>query len=161
MSGLTLFWQSRTRREQYALLAAGVAVIGWLCWVLIVAPAITHRKQVLQQLPALRAQSAYLLALVREAGTASSSAPGAMTATTTKPWSQQTLEYALAEAGLQAQQITVTQSLIALHFSDQSFTSLIEWLQQAQREQHWFVSEATITAREHPDRIDARLSLQP
>jgi type II secretory pathway component PulM len=49
---------------------------------------------------------------------------------------------------------------VTLNFSDVSFTALIGWLQKVQREQQLFVIEATVTARERLDRVDATLSLQ-
>ena len=54
----------------------------------------------------------------------------------------------------------MTDSTVTLNFSDTSFSALTEWLQQAQREQQLSVTEATVTARERLDRVDATLSLQ-
>ena len=64
------------------------------------------------------------------------------------------------DSGLKAQQITLTESTFTLSFSDVSFSALTEYLQKAQREQQWIVTDATMTARDRIDRVDAKLSLQ-
>lgn len=151
---IAAFWQSRTLRERRVLLAAAVLLILLLTWWWLIDPAISMRKKMQQQLPELRAQSAQLQALAKEVTELPAAAPA------TQPLSRQELEHLLSASGLKAHQITVTDSTVTPNFSDTSFSALIEWLQQVQREQQLSVTEATVTARERLDRVDATLSLQ-
>jgi len=64
------------------------------------------------------------------------------------------------DSGLKAEQITLTDGKFMLSFSDVPFSTLTEYLQKAQREQQLIVTEATMTARDRLDRVDAKLSLQ-
>jgi hypothetical protein len=47
-----------------------------------------------------------------------------------------------------------------LSFSDVPFSTLTDFLQKAQREQQLVITEATMSARDRIDRVDAKLSLQ-
>lgn len=154
---IAAFWQSRTLRERRWLLAGAIMLTGWLSWSVIIDPAIRTRRQMQQQLPELRAQSARMQALIREVN----ALPAAAAPTADRSaLSREGLERSLTEAGLRAQHITITGNAVTLNFSDQPFSALTDWLQTMQREQHLSVSEATVSARERPDRVDATLSLQ-
>lgn len=147
-------WQSRTLRERRVLLV-GVAFLSvLLIWWWLIDPALSTRKKMQQQLPELRAQSAQLQALAKEVTELPAVVPA------TQPMSRQELERLLNASGLKAQQITVADNTVTLNFSDTSFSALTEWLQKVQREQQLSVIEATVTARERLDRVDATLSLQ-
>lgn len=147
-------WQSRTLRERRVMLVGAGLLAVLLIWWWLIDPALSTRKKMQQQLPELRAQSEQVRALAKKI----SELPATVSAA--QPLSRPELERLLAEAGLKAQQITVADNTVTLNFSDASFSALIEWLQKVQREQQLFVTEATVTARERLDRVDATLSLQ-
>lgn len=147
-------WQSRTLRERRVLLMGAALLILLLIWSWLIDPALSTRKKMQQQLPELRAQSAQMQALAKEITGLPAAPPAA------QPVSRQALERLLTESGLKAEQITVADNMVTLNFSDASFSSLTEWLQKIQREQQLSVTEATVTARERLDRVDATLSLQ-
>lgn len=147
-------WQSRTLRERRVMLVGAGLLAVLLIWWWLIDPALSTRKKMQQQLPELRAQSEQVRALAKKI----SELPATVSAA--QPLSRPELERLLAEAGLKAQQITVADNTVTLNFSNASFSALIEWLQKVQREQQLFVTEATVTARERLDRVDATLSLQ-
>lgn len=152
---LSALWQRRTLRERRVLLVCGLLLLIVIGWLGVVEPALLARQTLLQQLPELRAQLARLQSLAREVADLPAVAPAA------SPLSQQALEQSLTAAGLKAQQIRVSENKVTLNFSDVSFASLAAWLQQVQQEQQLSVTEATVSARERIDRVDATLSLQP
>ena len=147
-------WQSRTLRERRVLLVGAALLAVLLSWWWLIDPALGTRKKMQQQLPELRAQSAQLQALAKEIAELPAAVPAAQLL------SQQELERLLTASGLKAQQITVADNTVTLNFSDTSFSVLTEWLQKVQREQQLSVTEATVTARERLDRVDATLTLQ-
>lgn len=147
-------WQSRTLRERRVMLVGAGLLAVLLIWWWLIDPALSTRKKMQQQLPELRAQSEQVRALAKTI----TELPATVSAA--QPLSRPEIEHLLAEASLKAQQITVADNTVTLNFSDASFSALIEWLQKVQREQKLFVTEATVTARERLDRVDATLSLQ-
>ena len=64
------------------------------------------------------------------------------------------------DSGLKAEQITLSDGRFMLSFSDVPFATLTDFLQKAQREQQLVITEATMSARDRIDRVDAKLSLQ-
>jgi type II secretory pathway component PulM len=107
-----------------------------------------------QQLPELRAQSMQMRMLAQEVATLPAAVP------VTQSLSRQEIERLLMDSGLKAEQITLADNTVLLSFSDVPFSGLTDYLQKAQREQQLTVIQATITARDRIDRVDARISLQ-
>ena len=147
-------WQGLTPRERRLLILGGAALAVMLCWWWVMEPAVKTRKTMQQQLPALRVQSTQLRVLAQELTDLPPAAPLGPAV------SRQELERLLMDSGLKAQQITLTENTVTLSFSDVPFSALTEYLQKAQREQQWIVTDATMTARDRIDRVDAKLSLQ-
>lgn len=147
-------WKSRTLRERRVLLVGTALLAVLLTWWWLIDPALSTRKKMQQQLPELRAQSAQLQSLAQEVAELPAVVPVA------QPLSRQELERLLNTSGLKAQQITVADTTVRLNFADTSFSALTDWLQKVHREHQLFVTEATVTARERLDRVDATLTLQ-
>lgn len=147
-------WQGLTLRERRLLMLGSASLVVLICWFWVIDPAIKTRKKMQQQLPELRAQSAQLRALALEVADLPPAAPLA------QALSREELERSLMDAGLKAEQITLTDGKFMLSFSDVPFSTLTDYLQKAQREQQLTVTEATMSARDRLDRVDAKLSLQ-
>lgn len=154
MSAASRFWSARNERERRILLAGGVLLLCLLVWLLLVEPALAGRAYWQARLPALRAEHAQLQALARQV----SAAPPP--ARNQGPLNRQALERSLADAGLKPQSLNVGDVLIRASFSDVSFAALTGWLQQSQRNAQWVVSEATVSALDRIDRVDATLALR-
>jgi general secretion pathway protein M len=147
-------WQGLMPRERRLLILGGVALAVLLSWWWVIDPAIKVRKNMRQQLPELRAQSMQMRMLAQEVATLPAAVP------VTQSLSGQEIERLLMDSGLKAEQITLADNTVLLSFSDVPFSGLTDYLQKAQREQQLTVIQATITARDRIDRVDARISLQ-
>jgi general secretion pathway protein M len=147
-------WQGLMPRERRLLMLGSVALAVLLSWWWVIDPAIKMRKKMQQQLPELRAQSMQMRILAQEAATL----PAAVLLA--QSLSRQEIERLLMDSGLKAEQVTLTDSTVILSFSDVPFSGLTDYLQKAQREQQLTVIQATITARDRIDRVDAKISLQ-
>ena len=147
-------WQGLMPRERRLLMLGSVALAVLLSWWWVIDPAIKMRKKMQQQLPELRAQSMQMRVLAQEAATLPAAVQVAQSL------SRQEIERLLMDSGLKAEQVTLTDSTVILSFSDVPFSGLTDYLQKAQREQQLTVIQATITARDRIDRVDAKISLQ-
>ncbi len=151
---ITAAWQGLTLRERRLLMLGSTSLVVLLCWFWVIDPAIKMRKKMQQQLPELRTQSVQLRALAQEVAAPPSAA------SVTQSLSREALERSLMDSGLKAEQITLSDGRFMLSFSDVPFSTLTDFLQKAQREQQLVITEATMSARDRIDRVDAKLSLQ-
>lgn len=160
MSRLTTipdFWNARQPRERRILALGAALLLLLLIWWLLIDPASEARSRWQQELPKLRSQLAQMRAIASEI--AASPVP----ATPPSPaadFSRPALERSLKDKGLEAQSLTVGDSGVSANFNNVVFATLAEWLQQTQSSARLAVTEATVTVRDVPGRVDARLNLQ-
>lgn len=148
------FWDARTPRERRILAVGGGLLLLVLCWLLLIDPALQGREQWKKALPALRADYAQMQSLAQQAAAAPPpSAPAA-------PPDRASIERSLAEHGMKAQSVNAGEEGVRLVLTDVSFAALTDWMQQAQRDAQLVVTEASVTARDRIDRVDANLSLR-
>lgn len=147
------FWNERTPRERMILIVGGALLLLLLIWFLGVDPALDGRERWQKDLPALRADYAQMQSLAQQAIAAPSSASAA------KPADRAAIERSLNDAGLKPQSLNVGDELVRARFTDVSFAALTDWLQRAQRESRLVVSEASMSARDRIDRVDASVTL--
>ncbi len=159
------FWQERSARERRTLAWGGSLLVLVLLWLLGVEPALEGRERWRKDLPQLRADAAQVQALAQQlASTLPQQQATAGSAAASPTVDKATLEAGLVAQGLKAQSLSVQDAggvlLVRVNFDDVSFSALTEWLQQQQRALQLSVSEASVTARERLDRVDARLTLR-
>ena len=158
-SSMGAFWQQRTARERRVLSFGGTLLLLVLLWWLGIEPALDGRERWRKDLPQLRADAAQVQALSQQLASAPPRAANAAA-----PVDKATLESGLAAQGLKVQSLNVQDAggvlLVRASFADVSFSALTEWLQQQQRASQLTVSEASVTARERLDRVDAQLTLR-
>lgn len=152
-SAASRFWAERTPRERWIVGAGGGLLLLVLCWLLLIEPALQGREQWKKALPALRADYAQMQSLAQQASAAP--APNAAT----PPPDRAAIERSLAEHGMKAQSLNVSEDGVRITLNDVSFSALTDWLQQAQRDAQLVVAEAGIIARDRIDRVDVNLSL--
>ncbi len=161
---LGAFWQERSARERRVLAWGGTLLVLVLLWLLGVEPALEGRERWRKDLPQLRADAAQVQALSQQLASAPPRADGAGAGAASPTVDKATLESGLAAQGLKAQSLSVQDAggvlLVRVNFDDVSFSALTEWLQQQHRALQLSVSEASVTARERLDRVDARLTLR-
>lgn len=154
-TSVSSFWSARNPRERSVLLIGGLLLGLVLVWLWLIDPAMQGRTRWQKNLPVLRAQVAQLQALAREVAQAPKSAePKAA------PPTRASLESSLASKGLKPQNLTVTDELVRVNLPDASFSALAAWLAEMQNSVQLVVTEATVTKREQPDKVDANLSLR-
>lgn len=149
------FWTERTSRERWILGVGSSLLLLVLCWLLLIDPALQGRARWKQALPALRADYAQMQSLAQQA-----LAAPAPSATAPLPPDRAAMERSLAAHGLKAQSLNAGEGGVRIALTDVSFSALIDWVQQVQRDAQLVVTEADITARERIDRVDANLSLR-
>ena len=147
------FWSARLPRER-RMLSTGAALLSLLIiWLLLIEPAAEGRSRWQKALPELRRQLAQMRAISSELAALPAPLEPA------SDWSSVSVERSLKDKGLSAQSLVVSDSGMTANFANVSFVSLVEWLQQTQSAAHLIVTEASMTARELPGRVDARLAL--
>lgn len=149
------FWRERTPRERLILALGGALLLVVLGWLLLIEPALQGREQWEKNLVAMRSDHLQMQALARQAAAMPAPPPGGPSPMPDRAG----LERSLAAQGLKPQTLTLTGSTLRLTLADVSFSALADWLQQAQRDSQLVVSEASVTARERIDRVDASLTL--
>ena len=166
--GLRSFWQQRNARERRVLAVGGMVLALALLWLVGVEPALDARERWRKDLPQLRADAAQVQSLSQQLATAPPSAANAANAANpanpATAVDKASLDASLTAQGLKAQSLDLQNAggvlLVRISLADVSFAALTEWLQQQQRASQLSVSEASVTARERLDRVDARLTLR-
>ncbi len=157
--GLRSFWHQRNARERRVLAVGGMVLALALLWLVGVEPALDARERWRKDLPQLRADAAQVQSLSQQLATAPPRAANPATAV-----DKASLDASLTAQGLKAQSLDLQNAggvlLVRISLADVSFAALTEWLQQQQRASQLSVSEASVTARERLDRVDARLTLR-
>ncbi len=149
------FWAERTPRERWILGLGGGLLLLVLCWLLLIDPALQGREEWKKALPALRADYAQMQSLAQQA-----SAAPAPSAAAPPPPDRASVERSLAEHGIKAQSVNAGEGGVRVTLTDASFSALTDWMKQVQRDAQLVVAEASITARDRIDRVDANLSLR-
>jgi len=148
-------WRERRESERIALTCAAMVVVAALVYALVLAPVIAARQRLEESLPALRLQAAEMQMLAKDAGRyARDGATPPVVAT------RDTIEASLRDKGLKAQSITVDGGLARVQLTAVSFSSLLQWLDDARTSARLTVVDATIAAQPGADSVNAALTLQ-
>lgn len=150
------YWSGRNPRDRMLILFVLSAIGLALIYLLLLEPAISGRERLGKSLPALRQQVVQMQAMATELGTA----PAAPAAASAEPVTRESVEAALARAGLKAQSISVSGEFIRLQLNGISFAALVGWLDQAARTSGILVVETSIVAQSQPDSVNATLTLR-
>ncbi len=161
---LRLFWQQRSLRERRVLAFGGLLLALMLLWLLAIEPALEGRERWRAALPQLRADAAQAHALSQQLAAVPPRSDAGAAPAVDKATLESQLQAALKAQGITPQSLNVQQAgdalLVRVNVTDVSFSALTEWLQQQQRTAQLSVSDASVTARERLDRVDARFTLR-
>ncbi|PUA20204.1 type II secretion system protein GspM [Glaciimonas sp. PCH181] len=157
-ASLNAFWSQRDQRERRLLRSASVIIVLVLIYLVGINPALQGRTRLQKELPNLRQQSAQLQALiVKAAALPPPQTPG------TAPPPKEGLTALLSSKGLKPQSIAVSGDSAKLTFSGIAFSALFDWLNEAQKTEHWKVVDASINASggatTQPDSVNATVTL--
>ncbi|MFZ5524475.1 MAG: type II secretion system protein GspM [Pseudomonadota bacterium] len=148
------FWAVRGTRERALLSAGAMALVLGLIYLLLIAPALTGRERMNNDLPNLRQQVAQLQALSKQAATLSEK-PATATAIT-----RGSIEDALARNGMKPQSLQLTGDYTEVRLAAVSFAGTLAWLDDMQRTALLYVVDANIVALNQPDLVDATFTLR-
>lgn len=149
------FWCERTAREQRLMGVGAVMLLLIVILLGLIEPALDGRHFWQEALPQLRTEFAQMQSFAEQLGSGATPA-----ARESRPPDRDTIERALTDAGIKPTSLELSNGLIHARWSDVSFSALNRWLLQLQREQALSVIEASISARDQVDRVDATVSLR-
>ena len=152
---LSRFWSAREAREQHMLFAAATVITAALLYVLLIAPALTARKNLSKTLPQLREQVAQMQALAAQAATLKESSSAPVAAITTA-----SIEASLQAHQLKARSVNLAGASALVQLDAASFAQTLAWLSELQSSARITVSAAKITPLASPDQVDASFTLQ-
>lgn len=155
---LATYWSARKPRER-SLIALGLAAIALaLLYLLLIEPALEGREQLRKSLPTLRQQVTQMQSMAREIR--ADSANAVTGAADVPPVTRESLESALASAGLKAESVSVTGEFIRLQINGVSFAALVGWLDQAGKTLGISVVETSIVVQNQLDTVNGTLTLR-
>jgi general secretion pathway protein M len=148
------FWARRDGRERSMLTAAAVVIVFAIIYALLIAPALTGRKQLSKDLPLLRQQVAQMQALSKQA-----EALSGMPVTSVTVMSRENIEASLVRHGLKLQSLLLTGDYAKVKLGSVSFSGTLSWLEEMQKSSRISVVDASIAALDQPDLVDATMTL--
>lgn len=150
------FWTARNERERKQLLLAAVVAVLGLSYMLLIEPAYLGGKQLQKNLPALRQQAAELQSMSLQA-----SALARETPPPPPPMTRESIEAALARAGLKPQNVAIAGTDLAkVQLASVSFAGMVAWLDEMQKSARVTVADANITSQGQADVVNASLTLR-
>jgi general secretion pathway protein M len=136
------YWAQRNQRERRLLGAAGALILVAVIYLLLLDPALSGRARLQKDLPALRQQAAELQSLTARAASLS----GRLAERPAAPLSKEVVETALKIKGLTPQSVTLSGDMAKVQLSAVAFAGLLDWLDDAQKNTHWQVVDANVSA---------------
>ncbi|RJG03410.1 type II secretion system protein GspM [Noviherbaspirillum sedimenti] len=150
------FWNARNERERKQLLLAAVVAVLGLTYMLLIEPAYLGRQQLQKNLPSLRQQAAEFQTMSLQA-----SALARETPPPAPPMTRESIEAALARAGLKPQNVAIAGTDLAkVQLSSVSFAGMVAWLDDMQKSARVTVADANITSQGQTDVVNASLTLR-
>ncbi|MCL2871809.1 MAG: type II secretion system protein M [Betaproteobacteria bacterium] len=141
-----LQWRHRPRREQRFFIAFVALVVIALLWLGLWLPLTQHVQQLQRDLPPARAQLEQAQQQLSESiglnRQMTTSAPTPATADARAAITRTAAPFHLAAAVVA---LDVQQNTVSLTFSAVSFDTLVQWLDALQRDEHFYVTTATLT----------------
>ncbi|MDR2017148.1 MAG: type II secretion system protein M [Burkholderiales bacterium] len=137
-----LQWQQRPRRERHTIIVLAVLVVAALLWLWLWLPLTQHLQHLQRELPFARAQLEQAQRQFDE-----SAGLNRQTATPSTADTRAAIERAAARFNIATAIVTldVQQNTASITFSALSFGTLVQWLETLQREEHFYVTAATLT----------------
>ena len=151
----SVFWQARNERERSILISGAAALLLFLLYAILFAPALSGRAALNKRLPEMRQQLAEMQSLAKQA----SEFTGA-TAPDPEPVTQDSVTASLTAHGMKPQNLTVTSDLVHLQINPVAYSSLMDWIGEQQRDSRLTVVDANIVALAQTDSVNASVTLR-
>jgi general secretion pathway protein M len=136
------YWAQRNQRERRLLAVAAALILIALIYLLLLNPALSGRARLQKDLPLLRQQAAELQALTAKAASLSNQSAERPAS----PLSKDAVEAALKSKGLNPQSVALSGDMAKVQLSAVAFPGLLDWLDDAQKNAHWQVVDANVSA---------------
>ncbi|MGI4847721.1 MAG: type II secretion system protein GspM [Janthinobacterium lividum] len=157
LQSLASSWDRRPPRERRTLVLGAAFLALILAWLVLIAPAQGARANLEKTVPVLREQVAALQTMAREAALVTAQAGNAAAL---EAQSQQSIEAGLSAQGLKPQSVVLSGDVVRVQLAAVSYTTLLEWVSSVQRSAAMSMVEASITALEQTDQVNATLTLR-
>jgi len=151
----TAFWNVRNERERSAITFGGAALLLFVLYAILFAPALSGRSTLSKDLPMLRQQLAEEQSLAKEA-----SDLGSATMPDPEPVSQDNITASLSAHGLKPQSLTVSGDLVRLQINPVAYSSLMDWVDEEQKTARLTVMDANFVALPQSDSVNASITLK-
>lgn len=151
----TAFWNVRNERERSILVFGGVALVLFLLYAILFAPALSGRTALNKSLPVLRQQLAEEQSLAKEV-----SDLGGTAIPDPEPVSQDNISASLSGRGLKPQSLTVSGDLVRMQINPATYSSVMDWIDESQKTMRLTVVEANFIALPQTDTVNATLTLK-
>ena len=151
----TAFWNVRNERERSAIVFGGAALLLFLLYAILFAPALSGRSTLTKDLPTLRQQVAEVQGLAKEAGELNGAAMP-----DPEPVSQEGITASLGAHGLKAQSVSVSGDLVRLQINPAAYSNLMDWLDEEQKTARLTVTDANFIALPQNDSVNATVTLR-
>lgn len=138
----SLYWAQRNQRERRLLTAAAALILIAVIYLLLLDPALSGRVRLQKDLPGLRQQAAELQSLTAKAMSLSRQ----QAERPASQLSKEAVETALKSAGLHSQSVVLSGDTAKIQLSAVAFAGLLAWLDDAQKDAHWQVVDANVSA---------------
>ena len=140
------WWQHRPRHEQRFIIALAALIVIAVLWLLLWLPLTQHVQQWQRDLPPARAQLAQAQQQLSESiGLNRQTATSATTPATADARAAVTRSAAPFNLAASIVSLDVQQNTVSLTLSAISFDTLVQWLDALQRDEHFYVTTATLT----------------
>jgi len=146
------FWEARIERERQFLIAAAIFFVLILLYLIAIEPALTGREEIRKSLPMLHQQAAQMQQMAQELASLPS-------AENRHEVTRETIEAGMANNGLKAQTLSVSDGVVRAQFNSTTMSALQAWLLEVQKSSGLFADEVKITGLEG-GAISASLTLR-
>lgn len=149
----TQFWDERQERERQYIIAAAVAAILLLVYLVGIDPALTGREELSKSLPTMHQQMAKMQRMAQELAALPSKE-------NLHEVSRELVESSLSKNAIKAKSVSEVEGVVRVQIDSTSMAALQTWLLEMQKTFGLYVDEMKITGLEG-GLVSANLTLRP
>lgn len=148
-------WEKREPRERRVLLGLGLLALLSVIYLLGIAPAQTHIRDLQEATPKLKQQAAMMNALAEQYSFVSKAMHDQV-----PPITRETIESTLARRNIKTQSLTVSGDVVRFQVNAVAYSSIMEWILEMQKAARLTVDEAKLVALTDPGQVSIVLTLR-
>lgn len=148
-------WEKREPRERRVLLSLGLLALLSMIYLVGIAPAQTHIRDLHEATPKLKQQAAMMNALAEQYGFVSKAMHDPV-----PPITRETIESTLARRNIKTQSLTVSGDVVRFQVNAVAYSSIMEWILEMQKAARLTVDEAKLVALTDAGQVSIVLTLR-